>query len=80
MIDFGDLFHTGIRVPDLDVAMAELGDGLGLDLGRGPREPGADPVDPDRRAPGDPPPLHVLRGGPAAHRTAPGPGRFVLGR
>ena len=30
MIDFGDLFHTGIRVPDLDVAMAELGDGLGL--------------------------------------------------
>ncbi len=30
MIDFADLFHTGIRVPDLDVAMAELGEGLGL--------------------------------------------------
>jgi catechol 2,3-dioxygenase-like lactoylglutathione lyase family enzyme len=30
MIDFGDLFHTGIRVPDLRAAMAELGDGLGV--------------------------------------------------
>jgi catechol 2,3-dioxygenase-like lactoylglutathione lyase family enzyme len=30
MFDFGDLFHTGVRVPDLDEAMAELGDGLGL--------------------------------------------------
>ncbi len=30
MLDFGDLFHTGIRVPNLEEAMAELGDGLGL--------------------------------------------------
>jgi lactoylglutathione lyase len=30
MIDFQGLFHTGIRVPDLETAMAELGDGLGL--------------------------------------------------
>ncbi len=31
MIDFQhDVFHVGIRVPDIDAAMAELSDGLGL--------------------------------------------------
>ena len=30
MIDFGRLFHTGVRVPDLDKAMLELGDALDL--------------------------------------------------
>ena len=30
MIDYRELFHTGVRVPDLDKAMAELGDRLGL--------------------------------------------------
>ena len=30
MIDFDRLFHTGVRVPDLDKAMAELGGTLGL--------------------------------------------------
>jgi catechol 2,3-dioxygenase-like lactoylglutathione lyase family enzyme len=30
VINYQDLFHVGIRVPDLDVAMVELGDNLGL--------------------------------------------------
>jgi catechol 2,3-dioxygenase-like lactoylglutathione lyase family enzyme len=30
MIDYQELFHVGVRVPDLDVAMEELGDSLGL--------------------------------------------------
>lgn len=30
MIDYQRLFHTGIRVPDLDRAMDELGDQLGV--------------------------------------------------
>jgi catechol 2,3-dioxygenase-like lactoylglutathione lyase family enzyme len=30
VIDFSELFHTGVRVPDLDKAMHELGDRLGL--------------------------------------------------
>jgi Glyoxalase/Bleomycin resistance protein/Dioxygenase superfamily len=30
MIDFQSIYHTGIRVPDLDVAMAELGVTLGV--------------------------------------------------
>jgi lactoylglutathione lyase len=30
MINYQDLFHVGVRVPDLDVAMAELGDSLGV--------------------------------------------------
>ena len=30
MIDYRSMFHLGVRVPDLDAAMAELGDGLGL--------------------------------------------------
>ena len=30
MIDFERLFHTGVRVPDLDKARAELGASLGL--------------------------------------------------
>jgi catechol 2,3-dioxygenase-like lactoylglutathione lyase family enzyme len=30
MIEYQRLFHTGIRVPDLDAAMAELGETLGL--------------------------------------------------
>jgi catechol 2,3-dioxygenase-like lactoylglutathione lyase family enzyme len=30
MIDYADLFHTGIRVPDLEEAMVELGEGLGV--------------------------------------------------
>ena len=30
MIDYQRLYHTGIRVPDLDKAMAEMGDALGV--------------------------------------------------
>ncbi|MEM9034974.1 MAG: VOC family protein [Actinomycetota bacterium] len=30
MIDYQRLFHTGIRVPDLDAAMDELGESLGI--------------------------------------------------
>lgn len=30
MIDYQAIFHTGVRVPDLDQAMAELGGGLGV--------------------------------------------------
>jgi len=30
VINYQDLFHVGVRVPDLDVAMEELGDSLGL--------------------------------------------------
>lgn len=30
MIDYQRLFHTGIRVPDLDAAMAEMGETLGV--------------------------------------------------
>ena len=30
MIDFARLFHTGVRVPDLDTAMAELGGAMAL--------------------------------------------------
>jgi catechol 2,3-dioxygenase-like lactoylglutathione lyase family enzyme len=30
MIDYQDLFHVGIRVPDLDLAMDELGGSLGV--------------------------------------------------
>ncbi len=30
MIDYQRIYHTGIRVPDLDAAMAELGPALGL--------------------------------------------------
>lgn len=30
MIDYGELFHVGVRVPDLGAAMAEMGDGMGL--------------------------------------------------
>lgn len=30
MIDYQRLYHTGIRVPDLDAAMAEMGEGLGV--------------------------------------------------
>lgn len=30
MIDFGELFHCGIRIPDLDKATAELGDELNV--------------------------------------------------
>ena len=30
MIDYQRLFHTGVLVPDLDLAMTELGDGLGM--------------------------------------------------
>ena len=40
MFDFNDLFHTGIRVPDLDEAMAELGDGLGLTWAEARENPG----------------------------------------
>jgi catechol 2,3-dioxygenase-like lactoylglutathione lyase family enzyme len=32
--DPGDVFHTGIRVPDIDAAMDELGTGLGLTWAR----------------------------------------------
>ena len=30
MVDYSRLFHTGVRVPDLDAAMHELGASLGL--------------------------------------------------
>lgn len=30
MIDYQQLYHTGIRVPDLDAAMAEMGETLGV--------------------------------------------------
>lgn len=30
MIDYQDLFHIGVRVPDLDVAMSEVGDGTAV--------------------------------------------------
>ena len=30
MIDYQDIFHTGIRVPDLEAAMAEIGAALGV--------------------------------------------------
>lgn len=30
MVDFSRCYHQGIRVPDLDLAMAELGDALGV--------------------------------------------------
>lgn len=30
MIEYGNLFHVGVRVPDLDAAMAEMGESLGL--------------------------------------------------
>ena len=30
MIDYQRLYHTGIRVPDLDKAMTEMGDALGV--------------------------------------------------
>ena len=30
MIDYQEIFHTGIRVPDLDTAMAQLGAPLGV--------------------------------------------------
>jgi catechol 2,3-dioxygenase-like lactoylglutathione lyase family enzyme len=30
MIDYQHLFHVGVRVPDLQAAMAELGDSLGV--------------------------------------------------
>lgn len=30
MIDYQRIFHTGVRVPDLDAAMSELGESLGL--------------------------------------------------
>lgn len=30
MIDYQRIFHTGIRVPDLDAAMTELGESLGV--------------------------------------------------
>jgi catechol 2,3-dioxygenase-like lactoylglutathione lyase family enzyme len=30
MIDFRDLFHVGVRVPDLDAAMDEMGESMGL--------------------------------------------------
>jgi catechol 2,3-dioxygenase-like lactoylglutathione lyase family enzyme len=30
MIDYQRLYHTGIRVPDLDAAMAEMGEALGV--------------------------------------------------
>ena len=79
MFNFNDLFHTGIRVPDLDEAMAELGDGLGLTWAEA-RESSPGTVDPDRWSPEDPPPLHLLGRGPPAHRAAPGSAWFVLGR
>jgi lactoylglutathione lyase len=31
VIDYQRIFHTGVRVPDLDVAMKELGDALGVE-------------------------------------------------
>lgn len=30
MIDYQRIFHTGVRVPDLDAAMTELGESLGV--------------------------------------------------
>jgi catechol 2,3-dioxygenase-like lactoylglutathione lyase family enzyme len=30
VFDFGEMFHVGVRVADIDAAMAELGPGLGL--------------------------------------------------
>lgn len=30
MIDYQQIYHTGIRVPDLDAAMAEMGESLGV--------------------------------------------------
>jgi lactoylglutathione lyase len=30
MIDYQRIYHTGIRVPDLDAAMAEMGEALGV--------------------------------------------------
>lgn len=30
MIDYGELFHLGVLVPDLDAAMDEMGESLGL--------------------------------------------------
>jgi lactoylglutathione lyase len=42
MIDYRSVFHTGIRVDDLDDAMAQLGPGLGVSWAR-PRE-GEQPV------------------------------------
>jgi len=30
MVDFSRCYHQGIRVPDLDLAMAEIGDALGV--------------------------------------------------
>lgn len=30
MIDYQRIFHTGVRVPSLDAAMAEIGPGLGI--------------------------------------------------
>ena len=30
MMDYGRIYHTGVRVPDVDAAMVQLGESLGL--------------------------------------------------
>ncbi len=43
MIDYQEIFHTGIRVPDLDAAMEQLGATLGLTWAK-PQHVDAQPV------------------------------------
>ena len=73
------LFHVGVRVPDLEAAMAALGGGLGLTwaqvVGAGP---GA--VDARARAAHRPASLHLLVRRPAARRAAAGRDRVDVGR
>ena len=80
MIDYADLFHTGIRVPDLEEAMAELGDGLGVTWAEARENPAQTlwtPTDGLQE-------IHLRytysAEAPAARRTAPGHRRLVLGR
>ena len=79
VINYQDLFHVGLRVPDLEAGMAELGRAWAC-MGHATREPHPDAVVPRARAPGDPSEVHLLGRGTAAHRAAGRAPRHVLGR
>ena len=54
MIDYQDLFHVGIRVPDLATAMDELGESMGVTWATARENPAQSLWSPEHGLPGDP--------------------------
>src|SRR3954466_12435259 len=89
MIDFGRLFHIGVRVPDLDKAMTELGGSLAVRWAtiRDGEQPVWTPERGERSEPlrftysvDGPQHLELLEGGPGSPWDAAGaPGAHHLG-